>query len=76
MAEPNVKLKICSYKELARKLEKAGYVKIRTSKHPVYYNEKSGMTVPVPKHSGDAPKGLVRKIIKEMGINVKEFNRL
>ncbi len=76
MAEPDVKLKVSSYKELARKLEKAGYIKIRTSKHPVYYSEKYGMTVPVPSHPGDAPKGLVRKIIKEMGISVKDFNEL
>lgn len=76
MAETDTKLKICSYKELARKLEKAGYIRIRTSKHPVYYSEKHGMTVPVPSHLGDVPKGLLRKIIKEMGISVKEFNEL
>jgi predicted RNA binding protein YcfA (HicA-like mRNA interferase family) len=34
------------------------------------------MTVPVPGHPGDAPKGLIRKIIKERGMTVKEFNEL
>ena len=74
--ETDAKLKICSYKELTRKLEKAGYIRIRTSKHPVYYSEKYGMTVPVPMHSGDVPKGLLRKIIKEMRISVRNFNEL
>jgi len=74
--ETDTKLRIYSYKELARKLERAGYIRIRTSIHPVYYSEKYGMTVPVPTHSGDVPKGLLRKIIKEMGMSVREFNTL
>lgn len=76
MADPEAKLKVCSYKKLAKKLERAGYIKIRTRKHPVYYSEKYGMTVPVPSHPKDAPKGLIRKVIKEMGMSVKEFNEI
>ena len=31
------KLVPISHRELARKLRRAGYVEIRTSRHPVYY---------------------------------------
>ena len=37
-----------SHRELARKLRRAGYVEIRTSRHPVYYLAEEDITVPVP----------------------------
>lgn len=42
----------------------------------MYFNEEQNITIPVPSHPGDVPKGLLRKIIKEMGISVKEFNEV
>ena len=65
-----------SHKELAKKLKRAGYVEIRTSRHPVYYLESKNLTIPVPKHPGDVPKGTLRAIIREMGIDVGSFNGL
>ena len=70
------RLKVVTYKELAKKLRHAGYQIIRTSKHPVYYKQEGNITIPVPDHPGDVPKGLLRKIIKDMGITIEEFNRL
>lgn len=67
-------LKVITYKELRRKLKGLGFIEIRTSKHPVYFNEERNITIPVPSHPCDVPKGLLRKIIKEIGISVKEFN--
>jgi len=69
-------LKVITYKEIKRKLKRLGFIEIRTSKHPVYFNEAQNITIPVPSHPGDAPKGLLRKIIKEIGISVKEFNEI
>lgn len=69
-------LKVIAYRELRRKLNRLGFAEIRTSKHPVYYNEERNITIPVPSHAGDVPKGLLRKIIKEIGISVKEFNEV
>lgn len=71
-----MRLRLITYKELAKKLRHAGYQMIRTTKHPVYYKEEGNITIPVPHHPGDVPKGLLRRIIKEMGITVEEFNRL
>jgi predicted RNA binding protein YcfA (HicA-like mRNA interferase family) len=65
-----------SYRELAQKLRRAGYVEIRTSRHPVYYLAARNLTIPVPRHPGDVPKGTLRAIIREMGLNVDQFNAL
>lgn len=65
-----------SYRELARKLKRAGYVEIRTSRHPVYYLAAKNLTIPVPKHPGDVPMGTLRAIVREMGVGVEAFNRL
>jgi len=34
------------------------------------------LTVPIPSHAGDVPKGSLRSIIREMQISVEEFNAL
>ena len=65
-----------SYRELARKLRSAGYVEIRTSHHTVYYLAAKNLTIPVPQHAGDVPKGTLRAIVREMGIGVEAFNAL
>ncbi|MDH3324207.1 MAG: type II toxin-antitoxin system HicA family toxin [Candidatus Peregrinibacteria bacterium] len=70
------KLPIISYKILAKKLRKAGYILIRTKKHPVYFCEEKNLTIPVPMHSGDVPKGTLRAIISEMEISIDQFCNL
>jgi predicted RNA binding protein YcfA (HicA-like mRNA interferase family) len=70
------KLVPISHRELARKLRRAGYVEIRTSRHPVYYLAERDLTIPVPSHPGDVPKGTLRTIVREMGVTVEEFNQL
>jgi predicted RNA binding protein YcfA (HicA-like mRNA interferase family) len=70
------KLARVSYRELASKLRRAGYVEIRTSRHPVYYLKELNITVPIPHHPGDVPIGTLRAIVREMGIDVDKFNSL
>jgi predicted RNA binding protein YcfA (HicA-like mRNA interferase family) len=65
-----------THRELARKLRRAGYVEIRTSRHPVYYLASRNITIPVPSHPGDVPKGTLRAIVREMALEVEEFNSL
>ncbi len=65
-----------SHRELASKLKRAGYVQIRTSRHTVYYLAAKNLTIPIPQHPGDVPKGTLRAIIREMGIDIEEFNGL
>lgn len=70
------KLVPISHRELARKLKRAGFILIRTSRHPVYYSAEKDLTIPIPSHPGDVPKGTLRTIIREMGIAIEEFNAL
>jgi predicted RNA binding protein YcfA (HicA-like mRNA interferase family) len=70
------KLVSITHRALARKLRHAGYVEIRTRRHPVYCLAEKDLTIPVPSHPGDVPKGTLRTIIREMGITVDEFNDL
>lgn len=70
------KLVRISYRKLAAKLRRAGYVEVRTSRHPVYYLAEENITIPVPRHPGDVPIGTLRAIVREMGISVEEFNEL
>jgi predicted RNA binding protein YcfA (HicA-like mRNA interferase family) len=70
------KLVPISHRELARKLRRAGFVEIRTTRHPVFYLAEKDLTIPVPRHPGDVPKGTLRAIIREMGSSVEAFNTL
>jgi len=70
------KLTRISYRELAAKLRRAGYVEIRTTRHPVYYLAEKNITIPVPRHPGDVPIGTLRAIVREMDVSVDEFNNL
>lgn len=56
------------YSELHRKVKKAGWTHIRTEgSHYIY--SKGGKNYPVPFHgSKEVGHGLVKKIIKEMGL--------
>ena len=65
-----------THRELARKLRRAGYTLIRTSRHPVYYLAAKNITIPVPSHPGDVPKGTLRAIVRETGFSVEDFNAL
>jgi predicted RNA binding protein YcfA (HicA-like mRNA interferase family) len=70
------KLVPISHRELARKLRRAGFIEIRTSRHPVYYSAQRDLTIPIPMHPGDVPKGTLRSIIREMQISIEDFNAL
>ena len=70
------KLVPISHRDLARKLRRAGFEVIRTSRHPVYYSADKDLTIPIPSHPGDVPKGTLRTIIREMQMTVEEFNNL
>jgi predicted RNA binding protein YcfA (HicA-like mRNA interferase family) len=70
------KLVPISHRELARKLRSAGFVEIRTRRHPVYYSAEQDLTIPIPMRPGDVPKGTLRSVIREMRITVEDFNAL
>ncbi len=70
------KLPVVTYRELAKKLRQAGFELSRTGKHDVYFNHHKNLTIPLPRHTGDVPKGLVRAIVSEMELSIDEFIKL
>jgi predicted RNA binding protein YcfA (HicA-like mRNA interferase family) len=70
------KLTPVSHSELARKLKRAGFIVIRTSKHPVYYCRERNLTIPILMPPGDVPKGTLQTMIRELSISVEQFNAL
>ena len=53
-------------RELLKTLKKAGWQFLREGCHEVW--GKDGMTIPIPRHSGDIPKGTAENILKRAGI--------
>ncbi len=51
-------------------LRKAGFIKHSGGKHDIWI--KSGFPpIPVPRHKGDIPKGTLKSIIKNAGLEVR-----
>ncbi|MDY6911573.1 MAG: type II toxin-antitoxin system HicA family toxin [Chloroflexota bacterium] len=63
--------------EVVRILEKLEFVRIRQSGSHAVYRHENGKWVTVPMHKGkDLGKGILRKIIKDTGMTVEEFQKL
>ncbi len=66
-----------SYRDIARRLRKLGYKMVRQGKgsHVIFSN--GSITFPLPKHSGvDISVGVEKKVLKLIGLAVKQFREL
>jgi predicted RNA binding protein YcfA (HicA-like mRNA interferase family) len=72
----NPKLKLCSGPEAVRKLQRAGW-SVARQKGSHVMPTKSGYqwTLSIPQHDELGP-GLLRKLIRQAGLTVEEFNDL
>jgi predicted RNA binding protein YcfA (HicA-like mRNA interferase family) len=62
---------------IIKALEKLGFKLIRQSGSHGVFRHSDGRWTTVPIHpSKDVSKGILRKIIKDAGIGIEEFNRL
>ena len=69
-------LKLCSGTEAVRKFEKAGWSAVRTKgSHVMMTKPGYQWTLSIPQHPELGP-GLLRKLIRQAEMNVKEFNAL
>jgi len=69
------KLPAVKPKEAVKVLLKIGFIKKRqTGSHLIM--DKSGKIVPVPIHAKDLKKGVLKSIIKQSGLTLKEFLKL
>lgn len=66
------------YKEIVRRLKKAGFEFDRNAKgsHEIWWNPATRARTTIPNHPGDMPEGTLRAILKQAGIPIKEFLRL
>ncbi len=64
-------------KEVVKILQKLGYIEKRqTGSHLIMYNPKLKKIIPVPMHTKDLKKGLLRGIIKQVSSSQEEFLKL
>jgi predicted RNA binding protein YcfA (HicA-like mRNA interferase family) len=68
------KLPILTSKNVVKVLKNLGFVEIRQKgSHKFFSNPETKKTTLVPMHSKDLGKGLLRKIISDTNVGVKEF---
>jgi len=69
-------LKLCSGAEAVRKFQKAGWTAVRQKgSHIMMTKPNYQWTLSIPLHKELGP-GLLRKLISQAGLTVKEFNNL
>ncbi|MFA5129903.1 MAG: type II toxin-antitoxin system HicA family toxin [Patescibacteria group bacterium] len=63
-----------TYKEIHRKLIALGFVidRIKGS-HVIYYHDRTKHRAVVPKHVRSIPKGTVKAIVRESGVDIVDF---
>jgi len=71
------KLTPANANEVIRVLEKLGFDSIRQSGSHAIYHHPDGRWTTVPIHGGkDLSKGILRKILKDAGVSVTEFEQM
>ena len=71
------KLKPIKPEQLVKIVEKLGFVKIRQKGSHAVYRHPNGRWITIPMHKGRIIAiGLLRKIIKDLGLSVEGFNKL
>lgn len=64
-----------TYKELIKKIRKAGFVFDRQAKgsHEIWYHPEKKFRTTIPNHSKPLSKGVLRAIINQIGMTVEEY---
>ncbi len=64
-----------SYRDVVRKLRKAGFTFDRQAKgsHEIWWNPETRKRTTIPNHPGSLPEGTVRAIIKQADLSPDEF---
>lgn len=71
------RLKLLPYRDLAQIAEMAGFQWVRRQGSHNTFRTPNGRVVVIPDHANqDIVRPLLRKIIRDMGLSVDEYNRL
>jgi len=63
------------YRKVDRLMREHGFEAVRQAGSHVTYAHSDGRTTVVPRHGGDLSPGLLRKILKDTGIDPDEIRR-
>jgi len=67
------KIKELPVRKVLEILNKFGFKFLRQSRHSVYYNAQTKITVPIPTSHGIVTRGVIQSLIKQTGISRDEF---
>jgi predicted RNA binding protein YcfA (HicA-like mRNA interferase family) len=72
------KLRVISFHELIRKVEKLGFEKVRQKGSHIRYAHPGGRKTTIPDHGGkDVPRGLLAKIIRyDLEMTIEDFLKI
>ena len=71
------KLPLVTGPDMARILARLGFAKVRQKGSHAYFLHPDGRATVVPMHSGEMiGRGLLRSILREIGVERKEYERL
>ncbi len=71
------RLKLVAYRDLARLAERQGFTWVRRVGSHNTFRSAEGQIIVLPDHGSQViMRPLLRKIIREMGLTVDEYNRL
>jgi predicted RNA binding protein YcfA (HicA-like mRNA interferase family) len=65
------------YRQIVKRLKALGFAFDRqaSGSHEIWYNQQADRYTTIPNHPGDMPEGTLRAILRQAGINPKEFLR-
>lgn len=61
------------YRKVERALKRNGFRIVRQRGSHVFFERADGRTTVVPRHGGDVPPGLVRKILADAGLTLGDL---
>ncbi len=71
------KLKLIAYRDLARLAERQGFTWVRRVGSHNTFRSAEGQIIVIPDHGSQViVRPLLRKIIRDMGLTVEDYNRL
>ena len=70
------KLAIISSDDMIKLLLKLGFKESRQRGSHKFFVHKDGRTALIPYHNEDLGRGLIRKILKDIDISIKEYDNL
>lgn len=68
------KLRILSARDMEKLLFKLGFFRVRQCGSHIFYKHSDGRFTTVPHHKGDLKRALIRSILREIDLEIDQFN--